>query len=84
MHERPLGPCLEFDSTPTPDTLLLLPSGIGSPESSRGCRNWPVWPSGRGDGGESDHSKYPGWQFWWRWARAGYLFKDLDPLLKFH
>ena len=36
VHERPLGPCLEFDSTPTPDTLLLLPSGI----SVSGVESW--------------------------------------------
>ena len=37
-----------------------------------------------GVGVESNHTKYPGWQFWWPWAGAGYLFRDLDPLLKFH
>ena len=36
MQRRQNGPCLEFDSTPTPDTLLLLPSGI----SVSGIRSW--------------------------------------------
>ena len=31
---------------------MVTAQKVGSPESSRGYRNWPVWPSGRGDGGE--------------------------------
>ena len=41
--------------------FYYLPAS-GSPESSRGCENWPMCPSGRGDEGESNRpaTNFPG------------------------
>jgi len=68
----------------TGSRLIVLATGI----SVSGVETWvwklATWLSGRGDGAESNYTKYPGWQFWWPWTGAGYLFRDLDPLLKFH
>jgi len=57
-------PCSRCSSTLL---QLLIPyfyylPALGSPESSRGYGNWPVWPSGRGDWGESNRpaTNYPG------------------------
>jgi len=72
------------DSPPSPRPLghtgqflhPRLDSGDPMPEGNKSR------VSGVGVG--PNHTKYSGWQFWWPWAGAGYLFRDLDPLLKFH
>jgi len=63
---RPASPRSRYSSTllHLPIPFFCYPPASGSPESSRGCRNWPLWPSGRGDGGESSYTKNAGWLWW--------------------